>query len=197
MNSITRAALVLAAATLPSGAAEPVKRVVMREAPTHDQIVEFARKAKEENPMPVFVPAEGADPSKANQLGDLISRSDVLCFQGRATLVPKRAVLHVPKSLAGRLGMQEGSQIGSWTEFLNHNSGWIRTVEVTRVQAEGNEPLPEALLKSFAKEQRIVIATYQSGTISVLPLKVPETPVAGGPATKSAAPVQAINVAKP
>jgi hypothetical protein len=198
MNSITRAALVLAAAaTLPSGAAEPVKRVVMREAPTHDQIVEFARKAKEENPMPVFTPAAGEDPSKVNRLGDLISRSDILCFQGRATLVPKRAVLHVPKSLSGRLGMQEGSQIESWTEFLNANRGWIRTVAVTRIQAEGNDPMPEAVLKSFVKEQRVVIATYQEGPISVLPLKVPETPVAGEPGAKVAAPVQAINVATP
>lgn len=197
MNLITRTALALAAATLPSAAAEPVKRVVMREAPTHDQIVEFANKAKEANPMPVFTPAEGADPSKANQLGDLISRSDILCFQGRATLVPKRAVLHIPKSLAGRLGMQEGAAIQAWTEFLAANSGWIRTVEVTRVQAEGNEPLPEGVLKSFAKEQRVVIATYQSGTISVLPLKVPETPVAGQPGAKASASVQVINVAKP
>lgn len=106
-------------------------------------------------------------------------------------------MLHVPKSLAGRLGMQEGSQIGSWTEFLNANRGWIRTVAVTRVQAEGNEPMPEAVLKSFVKEQRVVIATYQEGPISVLPLKVPETPVAGEPGARIAAPAQAINVATP
>jgi hypothetical protein len=198
MNSITRLAAALAAfSAFPSAAAEPVRRMIMREAPTHDQIVEFARKAKEENPQPVFTPAQGEDPSKVNKLGDLISRSDILCFQGRATLVPKRAVLHVPKSLAGRLGMQEGSQIGSWTEFLNANRGWIRTVAVTRVQAEGNEPMPEAVLKSFVKEQRVVIATYQEGPISVLPLKVPETPVAGEPGAKIAAPAQAINVATP
>lgn len=198
MNSTVRIATVIAALSgLPAAAAEPVRRMVVREAPTHDQIVEFARKAKEANPPPVFTPAQGEDPSKANKLGDLISRSDILCFQGRATLVPKRAVLHVPKSLAGRLGMQEGSQIGSWTDFLNVNRGWIRTVAVTRVQAEGNEPMPEAVLKSFVKEQRVVIATYQEGPISVLPLKVPETPVAGEPGAKVSAPAQAINVATP
>lgn len=191
MNPLIRSAVALSALIhLQPAVAEPVRRVVMREAPSHDEIVEFARKAKEETPAPVFTPAEGPDPSVANKLGDLIARSDVLCFQGRATLVPKRAVLHVPKSLAGRLGMQEGSQLGSWTEFLNLNRGWIRTVAVTRVQAEGNDPMPAAVLESFAKEQRVVIATYQEGPISVLPLKVPETPVAGTPA-------QAINVATP
>jgi len=194
MNSLTRTAIALAALLqLPAPAAEPVRRVVMRQAPTHDEIVEFSRKAKEETPAPVFTPAEGPDPSVANKLGDLIARSDVLCFQGRATLVPKRAVLHVPKSLSGRMGMQDGSQLGSWTEFLNANRAWIRTVAVTRVQAEGNEPMPEAVLKSFDKEQRVVIATYQEGPISVLPLKVPETPVAAAPG----APAQAINVATP
>jgi hypothetical protein len=93
--------------------------------------------------------------------------------------------------------MQEGSRIGSWTDFLNANRAWIRTVPVTRIQAEGNDPMPEGVLKSFLKEQRVVIATYQEGPISVLPLKVPETPVAGGPDANAAAPAQAINVATP
>lgn len=194
MNPISRNLFVLVALVqLPASAAEPVRRIAMREAPTHDEIVELARKAKEEAPVPVFTPAEGPDPSVANKLGDLISRSDVLCFQGRATLVPKRAVLHVPKSLAGRLGMQEGSQIGSWTEFLHANRGWIRTVAVTLAQAEGNRSIPPGVLESFSKEQRVVIATYQEGPISVLPLKVSETPVAAA----SGASTQAINVAKP
>ena len=200
MNSFRSIQLSLASVLLlgpPSVAAERVARVVMREVTTHEQIVEAARVARESAPPPVFKPIEGADPSLANKLGDLISRSDILCFQGRATLVPKRAVLHVPKSLAGRLGMQEGSQIGSWTEFLNANRAWIRTVPVTRIQAEGNDPMPEGVLKSFVKEQRVVIATYQEGPISVLPLKVPEAAVAGGPEAKNAAPAQAINVATP
>jgi hypothetical protein len=34
--------------------------------------------------------------------------------------------------------------------------------------------LAENVTKSFAKETRIVVATYYEGPISVLPLKVPE-----------------------
>jgi hypothetical protein len=187
----------VAACAVIQAAEPPATPVAVRDAPTHDQIVENAIKAREANPMPVFTPTQGEDPSKVNRLGDLISRSDILCFQGQATLVPKRAVLHVPKNMAHRLGMQDGAQIGSWVDFLNSNRGWIRTVEVTRVQAEGNMPLPEGVLKSFVKEQRVVVATYQEGPISVLPLKVPEAPVAGGPGATGAAPTQVINVATP
>jgi len=173
--------------------------VRMREAVTHDEIVETARKAREEAPPSIFKPATGADPSVVNKLGDLISRSDIICYRGQATLVPKRAVLHVPKAISDRLGMQEGARIGSWTDFLNANRAWIRTVPVTRIQAEGNNPMSEETIKSFAKEQRLVIAVYQEGPISVLPLKVPEPAPESGTATTTNPPAaaQPINVAKP
>ena len=159
--------------------------------------------------MPVFKPVEGADPTVKNRPQSLIARSEFISFRGMTSLVPKRAVLHVPKDMAERLGMKEGHQIGSWTDFLNANRAWIRTVPVTRVQAEGREPMPEATLKSFEKETRLVIATYQEGPISIMPLKVPPapdakapgapgTPASASPATASAtAPVPTINVATP
>jgi hypothetical protein len=181
---------------LPAAFAElPVKSTRMRDVVTHEQIVEAARKAQEEAPPPVFTPLAGKDPSVANKPGDLLSRSDILCFQGRATLVPKRAVLHVPKELSDRLKMQEGAQISSWTDFLNSNRAWIRTVAVTRVQAEGNHPMPEETLKSFEKEKRLVVATYQEGPISVLPLKVADP--AAVPGSPAAATAQPVNAAKP
>jgi hypothetical protein len=188
-----------AAACFSTLAAEPPARVKMREVVTHDQIVEASKKALEKSTPPVFKPATGADPSVANKLGDLISRSDIICFRGQATLVPKRAVLHVPKAISDRLGMKEGARIGSWTEFLNANRAWIRTVQVSRIQAEGNDPMPEETIKSFEKEQRLVIATYQEGPISVLPLKVPEPAPEAGAATAAKVPAtaQPINVAKP
>jgi hypothetical protein len=182
-----------------AGAEEPPALVKMRDVVTHDEIVETARVAREKAPPPVFRPATGPDPSVANKLGDLISRSDIICYRGQATLVPKRAVLHVPKSLSDRLGMKDGASIGSWTEFLNANRAWIRTVPVSRLQAEGNNPMSEETLKSFDKEQRLVIATYQEGPISVLPLKIPEPAPEPGAAVanpNSPAPVQT-NTEKP
>ncbi|TAE74195.1 MAG: hypothetical protein EAZ84_11595 [Verrucomicrobia bacterium] len=195
MNSPLSIFFLLVATALTAAAVDAPARVEMREVATHEQIVEAARIAREAAPPSVFKPAEGEDPSKVNKPGDLISRSDILCFQGRATLVPKRAVLHIPKGLADRVGMKPGSQIGSWTEFLTANRAWIRTVPVTRIQAEGNAPMPEGVVKSFDKEQRVVIATYQEGPISVLPLKQvdPTAPVgAEGPSNTSPP-----NIAKP
>jgi hypothetical protein len=153
-------------------------RPVMRDAATHEQLTEVTRKAAAQKTEPVFQPKEGKDPSKENRPADLIGRSDILCYNGIATLVPKRAVLHIPKSMAGRIGMQDGAKIVTWPDFIAGNRAWITTSTVSRVQAEGNEPLSEATVKSFAKESRVVIAVYQECPISVLPLKVPEVPTA-------------------
>jgi hypothetical protein len=159
----------------------PAGNVVMRDIVTHDQIVEAARKAKEDSPMPVFTPVEGADPTVANRPKSLLERSDILCYLGKMTLVPKRAIIHAPKEVSDRLGLKEGCELGSWLDFLNANRGWIRTVPVTRAQAEGREPMSEDTIKSFKKEKRLVIATYQDGPISVMPLKIPP-PAATAPA---------------
>lgn len=162
----------------PALAQKKAARPVMRDAATHEQLTEVARKAAEKKTEPVFQPKEGIDPAKANQPADLISRSDILCFNGIATLVPKRAVLHIPKSMAGRIGMQDGAKIVTWPDFITKNRAWITTSTVSRPQAEGNQPLSEATVKSFAKESRVVIAVYQECPISVLPLKAPETETA-------------------
>ncbi len=145
----------------------------MRDAATHEQLAQQWRKAEQENPTRTLAPAKGADPSKVNQPPDLLSQSDILCFAGRATLVPKRAVLHIPPPLAERLKFLPGAQIQSWTDFYAQNRGWISTLEVTRVQAEGNQPLAEDVTKRLNDSANLVVATYQGGPISVLPLKVP------------------------
>lgn len=170
----------LIAATLlaagPAPAQNQAARPVMRDAATHEQLTEVVRKAAEKKTEPVFQPKQGADPAKTNQPADLIGRSDILCYNGIATLVPKRAVLHIPKSLAGRIGMQDGAKIVTWPDFITGNRAWITTATVSRAQAEGKQPLSEATVKTFAKESRVVIAVYQECPISVLPLKVTETP---------------------
>ena len=51
--------------------------------------------------------------------------------------------------------------------------GWITTVEVSRVQAEGNLALADETAKRIQKSASLIVATYQGGPISVLPLKVP------------------------
>ena len=168
----------------------------MRDVPTHEEVVEAAAKALEDTPPPVFKPIKGEDPTVAYKPVDLISRSDVVCHHGLATLIPKRAIIHTPKGMADRMVMQDGARLSGWNEFFMANRAWIRTVEVSRVQAEGNKPLDEATLKSFEKETRLVVAVFQQGPISVLPLRAPEeAPDSAGPDSATASTDS--NVAKP
>ena len=165
--------LVLAAPLLtaqqPAAAGDP--KVRFRDAATHEQLVRTMRKAAQIDPMSKLEPAKGEDPSKVNQPTDLLASSDVISFGGVATLVPKRAILSAPKGVKDRVGLQKGVRIVGWMEFLALNRGWITTVEVSRVQAEGNKPIAEETLDRISKSSNLVVATLMGGPISVLPLK--------------------------
>jgi hypothetical protein len=145
-----------------------------RDAATHEQLSLAYRKAAQEEPTRKLALAKGPDPSTVNLPKDLISESDILCFNGNMTLVPKRAVLQIPKNLADRLKYQKGAKLMGWSEFFAINRGWITTQEVSRVQAEGNAPIAEEIQKQISKTGNLVVATYQAGPISVLPLKTPK-----------------------
>lgn len=145
----------------------------MRDASTHEQLALTYRKAAQADPMRNMPPAKGVDPSTANQPKDILGESDIICFNGTATLVPKRAILNLPAAMQGRLKFLPGSKLMSWMDFYTINRGWITTVEVSRVQAEGNEALKEEISTRIGKSSNLVVATYKGGPISVLPLKVP------------------------
>ncbi len=157
---------------VPQARSSEVGASSMKDAATHDQLVLTYRQAAQDDPMRKLKAAKGADPSLVNQPKDLISESDILCFGGTATLVPKKAVLHIPKNLADRLKFLPGSKIQSWSDFYAQNRGWITTVEVSRAQAEGNNALAQAISERVPKSANLVVATYQGGPISVLPLKI-------------------------
>ncbi|RYD65304.1 MAG: hypothetical protein EOP83_07635 [Verrucomicrobiaceae bacterium] len=161
----------------------------MRDVPTHDDVVAAARIAKEKSPAPIFNAPEGEDPSVVNRPEDLLSRSDIFSYLGHATLVPKKAVLHFPKELESRGGLKEQSKFVAWIDFYAMNRAWIRTIAVSRMQAEGREPLDEAVVKSFAKEKRLVVATYQEGPISVNRYEDPATKTAAIPGKQTSAPI--------
>jgi hypothetical protein len=144
----------------------------MRDTITREELAIKSRQASLENPMRKLSLAKGPDPSLVNQPKDLISESDVICFNGAVTLVPKRAILQIPKNLEDRFKYQKGAKLMSWADFYALNRGWITTVEVSRIQAEGNSPIPEETQQQMVKSGNLIVATYQSGPISVLPLKV-------------------------
>lgn len=139
---------------------------------------EFARsyqRSSQKDPMKSLVKIEGEDPTKSNQPVNLLEQSDILCFNGLATLVPKMAILAVPVKYKDHLTMKPGTKIVGWTEFLSVNRGWITTVEVSRVQAEGNQPLVKDVSDRIGKSMNLVVATFHGGPISVLPLKQPDS----------------------
>ncbi len=152
-------------------AAEPPK---FRDAATHEQLARAMRYSEKIDPMKKLETAKGEDASKVNQPANLLEQSDIVCFNGLLTLVPKRAILASPPALKDRLKAQPGCRIVSFGDFFAANRGWITTVEVSRAQAEGNKPIAEETLKQIEKSRNLVVATYLGGPISVLPLRSPE-----------------------
>jgi hypothetical protein len=162
------------------GGAEPAAKPVMRDVVTHEKIVRALRHSEQNDPMKAMTQATGEDPSKVNQPVDLLAQSDIISFNGLATLVPKRAILATPANHQERLKVQPGDRFVGWTEFYSLNRGWITTVEVTRAQAEGNSLIAEEKRDHIGKSRNLVVATCLGGPISVLPPKEPvataETP---------------------
>lgn len=169
------------AALAPAVHAQVAGKPQMRDAATHEQLSLAMRKAEQADPMRNLPPAKGGDPTLVNQPKDILATSDIVCFNGDATLVPKRAIMCIPKSMGGRLKFQPGSRIMGWADFYAKNRGWITTIEVSRVQAEGNKALDEQTTEKISRSTNLIVATYQGGPISVLPPKVPAQGAAPAP----------------
>ncbi|MBC8127021.1 MAG: hypothetical protein H8M99_07745 [Gloeobacteraceae cyanobacterium ES-bin-144] len=150
----------------------------MRDASTHEELSQKLRMNEQNDPMRKLTPAKGPDPLKANPPKSMLSESDVLCYNGVMTLVPKRAVLKIPNNMLDRMKYQRGAKLLSWKDFYALNRGWITTVEVSRSQAEGNAQIAEDAKKRMVDSGNLIVATYQSGPISVLPVKIPATSTA-------------------
>lgn len=156
--------------------AQEAKRMKVNDVITNDQMANAHRLANTHDPLRDLGAAAGninEDPAKRHHQRDLIKESTILCFRGYLTLVPKRAVLHVPDALVSRVGAQEGAEVKTWQEFYQLNRGWLREMEVTREQSKGLSPMPEETLNAIANSTSIVVATFKSGPISVMPYVEP------------------------
>lgn len=150
---------------------------VMQDAVTHEQLVTALGKAKQEDPMKHLQAAKGADPAAATPPKSLLGESDIISFGELATLVPKRAILQIPKNFKDRMKLEAGAKLVSWADFYAANRGWITVVDVTLVQAEGKQPLADPIQKQMSKSRNLVVATYQGGPISMLaPKPAAKTP---------------------
>jgi hypothetical protein len=147
-----------------------------RAAPTHEELASALRQQQAADPMRQLPKVEGADPSKENQPQDLLKRSDILCFNGLATLVPKRSIIVLPTALADRVGMKAGAKLVGWNEFFAANRGWLSSQEVTLAQVRGQEPFAESLSERLAKSTNVVVATLEGGPISKLQSVQSSTP---------------------
>lgn len=169
--------LVLSILALPANA-EEVKRMKVNDVITNDQMGSAHRIANSRDPLRDLGDPAGninEDPAKRHHQRDLIKESTILCYRGYLTLVPKRAVLHVPDALVSRVGVQEGAEVKTWQEFYQLNRGWLREMEVTREQAKGLSPMPKETREAISTSTSIVVATFKSGPISVMPY-VPPAP---------------------
>lgn len=150
--------------------------VIVSKPPSHADLAN--RRANAESPVAHLQRSDGtaipAPPPQKVDRGDLFSRSDVLCFGGLMTIVPKRAIIHTPENLSGRIGLKDGYKLVAWPEFHRRNFAWIEAVEVNRAQAEGREKLPENWAEQFEKRRKVVVAVLAQGPISVLPYVEPE-----------------------
>lgn len=141
----------------------------MRDVVSHEQLAQQLLKTQQQDPMKSMETSTGEDPALKNRPVDLISQSDVICFGGMATLVPKRAILSTPPNLKDRLAAVANVRIVSWSEFYVANRAWITTEEVSFPQAAGKLALSDAATKRIGKSTNLVVATYLGGPISVLP----------------------------
>lgn len=172
MNALSKILLVALFALPAADADAQDEQPEFRDAATHDQLAQKYRESRPRKALDDAVGRTRPDPTKENQPRDLISSSDIISFNGLTTLVPKRAILRIPENYRDRIdNHRKSNRIVNWLEFYSHNRGWITTVEVSRAQAEGREPFAEELIKQLEKNRNLIIATYSTGPISVLPLK--------------------------
>lgn len=158
---------------------EKLDRPPMRKAPTNEELVlklrhsemEMAER-KETRPL-----STTDDLSVTHQPQDFISSSKILCYNGALTFVPKLAVLQFPQNLADRLKAQPGVRVQNWQDFYAANRGWITTVEVSKIQAQGRQALDENTAEHIVKCGKLVVATFNGNPISVNPVPEPKPPV--------------------
>jgi hypothetical protein len=163
----------------------------MRDAASHDQLSSKLRMAQQSDPIRDSGPAIGEiekDPASAQHKRSLLDSSAILCFRGKLTLVPKRAVLHVPEHLENRFGVNGKVEVKSWQDFYAANRGWIRPLEVTRDEAFGFKPLSEAKLEAIKESTTVVVATFKNGPIAVRPYVDPAEEAASSDKSETSTP---------
>lgn len=98
----------------------------------------------------------------------IINQSLILTDGTNWTLVPRGAVLHLPEAHQGKVGGRPVGNLLSWTQFVAANRSWVSAEEITLRQAEGVHELDERRTAFWPKQDKIIVAVYLGGPISVV-----------------------------
>ena len=173
--------LVYSALIFSSRAVETAAKQPMRDSPTEEQLYLKLKELQQHAAGSTYVALTVSGNGSENTSQDLWQSSEILCFGDAVTLVPKHAVIQIPKNLAARLKLGSGAQLVTWSNFYTANRSWITTVEVSVEQAEGKVPLSVQTKELMTKSGKVVVATYDGNPISVLSTNASATPTTSVP----------------
>lgn len=95
----------------------------------------------------------------------------ILGSTGQWTIVPANAFLARSAVLSRYVLEEAAGTYVQWAEFSRRNRGWLKSHEVTIETIKGEEPITDEQLESFLKSRKVVVATYKSSPVSVLPAR--------------------------
>lgn len=98
----------------------------------------------------------------------LWTRSIILTDGEMFTLVPIGSILHMPPSLQNRVATAPVGKFTLWPHFQKRNAAWLGGTDVTLEMSRGDARAARTLLKSIAKDTRILVALYKGGPITIL-----------------------------
>lgn len=98
----------------------------------------------------------------------LVARSTIISSGRYWTIVPRGAVLHVPKLYHNRVDSKRTGRLLPWRQFFAMNRSWITAQAVTMEEATGEQAISDKAKVSHHKVGRLVVAVLKGGPISVL-----------------------------
>lgn len=116
------------------------------------------------------VPADEDGPVPQGPIGKSYSLEDLSTFirgEGTYAIVPRNAVIHLPKRHADRVLAAPEGRLQPWSEFINANRAWIQTHGVTLEEARGLKEFDEKTLEAFGKRDAVIVATLGGHPVSV------------------------------
>ena len=132
-------------------------------------------KLQQQSPMAhLQSPAKGEAIVHRPEDQSIIKQSIILLDGTYWTLIPKGAVIFLPDAMKTRVDVKPAGSLLSWTAFLARNQAWLTTSDVSFEQATGKKPLHPERVAFWTRQDKVVIATHQSGPISVCVINQPQ-----------------------